>query len=148
MFKGVVIGNLAAEPERVTINNHEAVRIRVGASVGYGDRKTTIWCSSCLFGKPGEAMANYAHKGDTLHIVGDVFMREYTDKNGATKTAVDIQNASVEIVKRASGNSQYQQSASAAPARQEAKKPQPQPKPAPASSTVDLDDGSDDDLPF
>lgn len=143
MFKTIVMGNLAADPERVKIGEHDAVRLRIGASVGYGDKKQTIWCGTVLFGKPGEAMMNYAHKGDTVHVMGDLNVREYDGKDGKRHTSIDIQGASVEIVKRASGSSAPQ--ASEAPAQKAPSKS----KPAPAASAVDLDDDDDgNDLPF
>lgn len=55
-----------------------------------GKEKPTIWWSAQLFGKRAEALAQYLTKGQSVTVSGNVTQREYNDKDGNKRTAMDV----------------------------------------------------------
>ncbi len=55
-----------------------------------GRDKPAIWWRCSIFGKRAEALAPYLKKGQQVTIVGSVSEREYTDKDGAKRTSMDV----------------------------------------------------------
>lgn len=101
-----------------------------------GKDKPTIWWRCSLFGKRAESLAQYLTKGQAVTVSGTVTEREYTDKDGTQKKAMEIrvQDVALQGGKR-----------DAAPAPAPARAPAPQ-KAAPAGGSGFAD--MDDDIPF
>lgn len=55
-----------------------------------GKDKSTIWWNCTLFGKRAEALSQYLTKGQHVTVIGHVQEREYTDKNGNQRKAMDV----------------------------------------------------------
>lgn len=98
MITIVIEGNTTDEPElRFTPSGKAVAQVRVlvtdrvkdtdtgeysdGATTGY---RVTVW------GKPGENVAAQVGKGHRLLIVGELAVREYTDKDNNTRTSREI----------------------------------------------------------
>ena len=98
-----------------------------------GREKTTIWWRCGLFGKRAESLSQYLVKGQAVTVSGSVTEREYTDKDGTQKKAMEIrvQDVALQGGKR---------DAAPAPART----PEPQKAAAPASGF----DAMDEEIPF
>lgn len=55
-----------------------------------GRDKPAIWWRCSIFGKRAESLAPYLKKGQQVTIVGSATEREYTDKDGAKRTSMDV----------------------------------------------------------
>lgn len=55
-----------------------------------GREKPTIWWSCSLFGKRGEALAQYLVKGQAVTVVGSVTEREWSDQSGNKRKSMDV----------------------------------------------------------
>lgn len=83
--------------------------------------KTQYWNCS-LFGKRGEAIAQYLLKGNKVTVVGVAVEESWTDKNGQERKTMKVRVNEVALQGRASGGST------------------PAPAPAPAQADIDSDD--------
>lgn len=81
-------GRLGADAETKTSGAGTAVtRLRVGSSVGYGDKQQTLWMSATLFGKAAEFAAKLK-KGDAVLLGGRLEPNVWTDKSGTERRDV------------------------------------------------------------
>jgi single-strand DNA-binding protein len=124
-----IAGVLGKDPELKQVGQDQVLSFTVADS--QGKEKPTLWWNCQMWGKRATSLQQYMAKGQKVTVSGNVQMREYTDKNGDKKTAMDVR---VNDVALQGGG---EQAPKAAPARQ----PQRQ---APASSGFD---DMDDDLP-
>lgn len=84
-------GNLGSDSEsRFAPSGDAVVSFSVGVKSGFGDKATTTWARCQIWGKRGESVAPYLTKGQLVGIVGELSVREYQDKQGQTKTSVDV----------------------------------------------------------
>ncbi len=83
-----------------------------------GKDKPTIWWRASLFGKRAESLAQYLTKGQSVTVSGHVTEREYTDKDGQSRKAVEIRVNDVALQggKRDEAHRQSAQQARTAPA--------------------------------
>jgi single-strand DNA-binding protein len=124
-----IAGVLGKDPELKKVGQDQVLSFTVADS--QGKEKPTLWWNCQMWGKRATTLQQYMAKGQKVTVSGNVQMREYTDKNGDKKTAMDVR---VNDVALQGGG---EQAPKAAPARQ----PQRQ---APAPSGFD---DMDDDLP-
>ncbi len=54
------------------------------------DGEVTTWWNCTLFGKRGEAIAQWLHKGDPVLIQGEPYLRSYTAKDGSERLALEV----------------------------------------------------------
>ena len=136
-----IAGRIGKDPEQRALPDGTSV-LSFSVADDQGKDKPAIWWRCSLFGKRADSLAPYLTKGTSLTIVGTVTEREYVDKDGNQRKAMEVR---VNDLALQGGRQQEAQPESrprqAAPQRQA---PRPQPKAAPAFD--DLDDGSD--LPF
>jgi single-strand DNA-binding protein len=84
-------GNLGRDSEsRATPKGDAVVSFSVGVKSGYGKNESTTWANCSMFGKRAEAVAPYLLKGQLVGIVGEVNMREWTDKDGGKRLSLDV----------------------------------------------------------
>lgn len=84
-------GNLGRDAEkRFTQSGDAVVSFSVGVKSGFGDKATTTWVNCAMFGKRGEAVAEYLGKGQLVGISGEVTLREYQDKEGQKRNSLDV----------------------------------------------------------
>jgi len=126
-----IAGVLGKDPELKQVGQDQVLSFTVADS--QGKEKPTLWWNCQMWGKRAATLQQYMAKGQKVTVTGNVQMREYTDKNGDKKTAMDVR---VNDVALQGGNEQTPKAAPAkqAPARQ-----------APASSGFD---DMSDDVPF
>jgi single-strand DNA-binding protein len=55
-----------------------------------GKDKPTIWWNCSLFGKRAESLAPYLTKGQAVTVSGTITEREYTDKDGTQRKAMEV----------------------------------------------------------
>jgi single-strand DNA-binding protein len=124
-----IAGVLGKDPELKQIGQDQVLSFTVADS--QGKEKPTLWWNCHMWGKRATNLQQYMAKGQKVTVSGSIQMREYTDKNGDKKTAMDVR---VNDVALQGGEQQARQAAPAkqAPARQ-----------APASSGFeDMDDSN------
>jgi single-strand DNA-binding protein len=128
-----IAGVLGKDPELKQVGQDQVLSFTVADS--QGKEKPTIWWNCQMWGKRATTLQQYMAKGQKVTVSGNIQMREYTDKDGNKKTAMDVRVNDVAL--QGGGEQQARQAAPAqrqAPARQ-----------APAPSGFD---DMDDDIPF
>jgi single-strand DNA-binding protein len=129
-----IAGVLGKDPELKQVGQDQVLSFTVADS--QGKEKPTLWWNCQMWGKRATTLQQYMAKGQKVTVSGSIQMREYTDKNGDKKTAMDVR---VNDVALQGGNEQ--QAPKAAPAQRQAPARQ-----APAPSG--FDDFPDSDVPF
>lgn len=91
-----IAGNITKDAELRYLSNGDAV---AGFSVAdnQGKDKPAIFWNCSLFGKRGEALAQYLTKGQSVTVVGTVTERKWTDKDGVERYAKDIRVVEVSL---------------------------------------------------
>lgn len=84
-----ITGNLGKDSESRFLPNGDAVT-SFSVADSQGRDKPSIWWNCSLFGKRGEALAQYLTKGQTVTVIGGVTEREWTDKDGNKRKSMDI----------------------------------------------------------
>lgn len=84
-----ITGNLGKDCESRFLPNGDAV-ISFSVADSQGKDKPSIWWNCSLFGKRGEALAQYLTKGQTVTVIGAITEREWTDKDGNKRKSMDI----------------------------------------------------------
>lgn len=54
------------------------------------DKEVSTWWRCTLFGKRGETLAQYLHKGDPVLIQGEPSLRAYTAKDGSERQSLEV----------------------------------------------------------
>lgn len=129
-----IAGQLGRDIEiRYTPNGKAVGNFSVADSQGRD--KPTIWWNCQIWDKRAEALAPYLLKGQSVTVTGSVSEREYTDKDGQKRKAMDVRVTDVAL----QGGKP-----DAAPAPRQAPAPK---SAAPAQAASGFDD-MDDDIPF
>ena len=124
-----VAGTLGRDAEVRYLNNGDAV-CNFSVADSQGKEKPTIWWNCTLYGKRAEALSQYLSKGQQVTVVGHITEREFTDKNGNHRKAMDVR-----VNELALQGSRQQHDA-----------PAERPQPAPQAAQQEL--AQDDDVPF
>lgn len=100
-----VRGRLGNDPELKTVgaDNLELVSFSLAHTPrskqnGQWVDGETNWYRVVKFGKGAEAIAKTIKKGDEVIVIGTLKMNSYTDKNGVTKTQMEISASELGIV--------------------------------------------------
>jgi len=137
-------GYLGGDAEqRFTQSGESVVNFSVGVNSGYGEKQTTTWARCALWGKRGEAVAQYLAKGQPVGICGEVTLREYTDREGQKRSSLDVRVIDLTLLgKRDGGQS--------APSRESSNNAPSPPKADGGSKAPTGDAFGDmaDDIPF
>lgn len=84
-----VAGQLGKDAELRALNTGDSV-VSFSVADSQGKDKPTIWWSCTIWGKRAEALAQYLVKGQAVTVIGTVTEREYTDKEGNKRKAMDV----------------------------------------------------------
>lgn len=97
MQKFIAIGRLGRDPEGKTIaygENQEKtidkVEFSMAVDSGYGKNRKTSWLMCEAFGKVGQNIARYIHKGDVMGISGYIQVNQFDNKQGQKVTMTKI----------------------------------------------------------
>ena len=86
-----LIGHLGRDPETKFIPDGTAVaKFSIATSRKRKDGEVSTWWNCTLFGKRGEALAQYLHKGDPVLIQGEPYLRSYTAKDGTEHQSLEV----------------------------------------------------------
>jgi len=95
--KVILIGNLGRDPEtRFTNSGSSVTSFSIATTESFADKsgtrqERTDWHNITVWGKQGEACAQYLKKGSPVYIEGRISYREYEAKDGSGKRkATDI----------------------------------------------------------
>ncbi len=141
MFNLVVLtGRLTADPElKYTPNNIPVTSFSIAVSRRYkaGEETQADFINIVAWRQTAEFVTKYFSKGSMIGIEGSIQTRRYTDKEGKNRTAFEVVANNVQFVesKRDGGAA----ASSEAPVSFSN---------ASANEFVEIDNGSDDDLPF
>ena len=122
-----IAGGLGRDAELKYLNNGDPI-CNFSVADSQGRDKGTIWWNCTLFGKRGEALAQYLTKGQSVTVVGTITEREWQDKEGAKRKSMDVRVSEIAL----QGG------------RKDAE-PQEERRQAPKPAPVEMDD---QDLPF
>jgi single-strand DNA-binding protein len=84
-----VAGSLGRDAELKYLNNGDAISA-FSVADSQGKDKHTIWWNCTIYGKRAESLNQYLVKGQAVTVVGHITEREYTDKNGNERKAMEI----------------------------------------------------------
>ncbi len=132
------LGKLGKDVEVKQVGNSTVAQFSVAETVGFGDKKQSIWYDCSLWGKQAESsFTDYLNKGREVVVFGELTTYE---NNGKTYLKVRVQD-----IKLTSGtkDNQPQQQNTAPKAPQYGQKPQQGYTPKPQQN-----DDLSDDLPF
>lgn len=127
-----IAGVLGKDPELKQVGQDQVLSFTVADS--QGREKPTLWWNCQLWGKRATTLQQYMAKGQKVTVSGNIQMREYTDKDGNKKTAMDVRVNDVAL----QGGGE-QQAPKSAPAKQPARQ---------AAAPSGFDDFPDSDVPF
>ena len=115
-----VAGTLGRDAEVRYLNSGDAV-CNFSVADSQGHDKPTIWWNCTLFGKRAESLSQYLTKGQSVTVVGQVSEREFQDKNGNHRKAMDVrvQDLALQGGRREQSSEEAQQKPAQAPAQQE-----------------------------
>ena len=89
-----IIGRMVKDPELKTTNSGKSVcSFRIANDSGYKDASGQIqtnWLDVTAWGKTAEFICKYFPKGSLIAIDGRLQTRQYQDKSGQNRTAVEI----------------------------------------------------------
>lgn len=92
-------GRLGADAElRTTQSGEKVLGFRVANDVGFGDRKTTQWVECSLWGRRGEAIAQYMTKGKQVAVSGELTMREFEKRDGTRGAGLSVRVGEVDFM--------------------------------------------------
>lgn len=140
MFNLVVLtGRLTADPElKYTPNNIPVTSFSIAVSRRYkaGEETQADFINIVAWQKTAEFVTKYFSKGSMIGIEGSIQTRRYTDKEGKNRTVFEVVANNVQFVesKREGGAAVNEAPASFSNAS--------------PNEFVEIDNGSDDDLPF
>jgi single-strand DNA-binding protein len=91
-----IAGGLGRDAELKYLNNGDPI-CNFSVADSQGRDKGTIWWSCTLFGKRGEALAQYLTKGQSVTVVGTVTEREWTDKTDTKRKSMDVRVSEIAL---------------------------------------------------
>ncbi len=141
MFNLVVLtGRLTADPElKYTPNNIPVTSFSIAVSRRYkaGEETQADFINIVAWRQTAEFVTKYFSKGSMIGIEGSIQTRRYTDKEGKNRTAFEVVANNVQFVESKRDGAGVGAGDAAASFSN-----------ASANDFVEIDNGSDDDLPF
>jgi len=92
--KVILVGNLGRDPEtRFTNSGSSVTNFSIATKESFADKggtrqERTDWHNIIVWGKQGEACAQYLKKGSSVYVEGRISYREYEVKDGSGKRKV------------------------------------------------------------
>jgi single-strand DNA-binding protein len=91
----LLLGNLGADPELKALQGGQAVlKLRIATTETYLDKnqvrqERTEWHRVTIWGRRGEALAKFLHKGDSIFVEGRLQTSSY-EKNGEKRYSTEV----------------------------------------------------------
>ena len=94
-----IVGYLGRDAEqRFTPGGMAIASFSVATTEKRKDGEKTTWFRVSLFGKQAEAVAQYLTKGKLVYVEGSLRQEEYTTKDGQTRTALEVNATSLQLL--------------------------------------------------
>lgn len=130
--KIIIVGYLGRDPElRYTTQGTPICDFSVATTERRKDKsgdmqEVTTWFRVSLFGRQAEVASQYLTKGRQVYVEGQLSQRDWTDKEGGTRTSLEVRGTEIQFLSPASEGDQPQAPAAKATAASagESKKPQ------------------------
>ena len=88
--RAILMGRLAADPElRQTPSGVSVTSFRIAVNRTY-NRDITDWIDIVAWRQQADFVCKYFHKGSMIIVEGSIQTRNYEDKNGNRRTAVEV----------------------------------------------------------
>jgi single-strand DNA-binding protein len=93
-------GNLARDAEvKYSQSGMAILSFSVGNSIGYGDKKQTLWIRCTVFGKRAEGqLKDFLKKGTQVFVSGELSQNEYKGNDGVMKTSLELVANVIDLV--------------------------------------------------
>jgi single-strand DNA-binding protein len=91
-----IAGGLGRDAELKYLNNGDPI-CNFSVADSQGRDKGTIWWNCSLFGKRGEALAQYLTKGQSVTVVGIITEREWQDKEDNKRKSMDVRVSEIAL---------------------------------------------------
>jgi len=75
-------GNLGRDSEVRDAGGTKVCNFSLACTVGYGERKHTLWIDCAIWGKRGETLHQWLVKGKKVVVSGEADVRSYEKKDG------------------------------------------------------------------
>jgi single-strand DNA-binding protein len=98
------LGTLGSDPETgTTPNGTENLKFRAAVNTRHGQNENTTWYSVTAWSGTAKGLTTLMQrgllaKGARVVVSGTLTSREYTDRNGQTRTSLDVNANNVELV--------------------------------------------------
>jgi single-strand DNA-binding protein len=94
-----VCGRLGRDPDMSYSSNGKAVT-KFSIAVDQGKDKPAMWLNIVAWERLAERINEQARKGNEVFVQGRLTMREYDDRNGQKRLAVDVVATSAQLTQR------------------------------------------------
>lgn len=92
-------GRLGADAElRSTQSGEKVLSFRIANDVGFGERKTTQWVECSLWGRRGEAIAQFLTKGKQVCVSGELTLRDFQKRDGSAGSGLSVRVNEVDFM--------------------------------------------------
>ncbi|EOO02859.1 putative ssdna binding protein [Phaeoacremonium minimum UCRPA7] len=101
--KITIVGNLADTPElQATSTGREILKYAVASNSGTKDNRQTSWFRVTSFEAEGPRrdFLQSLPKGSLVYVEGDATMSTYQDAEGKTRSALNVVQRSIEVLRR------------------------------------------------
>lgn len=95
-----IAGNLGADAEFKTVGSNDLCRFKVAGTVGFGDKKQTLWFDCTKWGKGAQGLAGMLTKGGKVTVFGELSTREH---EGRTFLQVNVDRVALQGGGQSSG---------------------------------------------
>ena len=147
--KIIIVGYLGRDPEiRYTADGTPVCSFTVATTERKKDKSgefqdSTTWFRVTVWRRQAEIANQYLSKGKQVYIEGRLSQYEYQDKDGNTRTALEVNATDLQFI-----GSRGEEAGGSSPREYQSPAP-PQTSPAPRSAAPSIPDNiSDDDIPF
>ena len=89
--KAIIAGRLTADPElKTTPSGLSVTSFTVAVDRKFGKEKQTDFINCVAWRQTADFITKYFSKGNSICVCGSIQTRNYTDKNGNKRTAVEV----------------------------------------------------------
>lgn len=100
MFSGSIVGRLGKDPELRQTTAGPLCSFTVATDHGFGEKKRTTWTKCVVFGKQAENASKWLFKGGRVACSGDVYLDEWTGREGDKRVTLTMDVRSWENLDR------------------------------------------------
>ena len=91
-------GRIGKDCESKAVGNDTVTVFSLAVDVGWGEKKTTLWLRCNGLGSRYEKVAPYLTKGAQIGVSGELSNREWTTKEGDTKSSLELRLSDLALI--------------------------------------------------